>query len=243
MALPAKLQVDFSDLERDLISEALNKLLSVFWDACTLRLFVGVLVRQVQELYAAAIEVQRKRTLYEAEGVNLDALGRIVGQDRALWRYSEDGYMHFDIEGQGFDQLPWWCIHAPLEVYVQADDSELATEILSRIVKNHTLVASIPEITALVQLFRGRDVSFAKTGPNTVQLILPEGIDKETIYFLTYYTNDTRVDETYRVPYPVTLSFDDIMIFMPENPFHFDRDFPLQWDQAEWAVGVPFPRY
>lgn len=242
MAIPARLQVDFGD-GQDLINAGLQKMLAVFYDACTLRMFVAVLLEQVQQLYDAAREVQRYRTLYEAEGVNLDALGRIVGQDRALWQYSEDGYMHFDIEGQGFDQLPWWCFRAPLEVYIRADDNEFSTAILSRIVKNHTLVASIPEITALIQLLLDTDVSFVKTGPNTVQLTMPDGIDKAAIYFLTYYTNDVRVDETYRVPYPVTLSFDDIMIFMPPNPFHFDRDYPLQWDQAEWAVGVMFPRY
>ena len=242
MALPEKLRIDFTPYERDLVTEGLNKMLAVFYDACTLRQFVAVLLKQAQELYDAALKVQQGRTLYEAQGVNLDGIGRIVGQDRALWSYSEDGYMHFDIEGQGFDQEPWWCLHGPLEEYIKADDNVYATAILSRIVKNHTLVASVPEITQLIQLLLNTDVSFVKTGPNTVQLVLPYGIDKSAIAFLTQYANDTRVDETYRAPYPVTLSFDDAIIFIPLNPFHFDRDEPFQWDQAEWAVGVPFNR-
>lgn len=243
MAIPARLQIDFSGDSVDLVSDGLQKMLSVFLGSCTLRQFVAVLLRQVQELYDAARDVQRYRTLYEAEGVNLDALGRIVGQDRALWQYSESGYMHFDIEGQSYDQLPWWCIYAPLEEYIRADDNEFATAILSRIVKNHTLVASVPEITSLIQLFIDTNVSFVKVGPNTVQLFLPDGIDTAAIYFLTHYTNDVRVDETYRVPYPVTLSFDETMYFITPNPLHFDRDYPLQWDNATWAVGVPLSKY
>lgn len=237
--IPARLQVSFEQSKQALITEGLNNMLSVFMDACTVRQFVAVLLREVQVLYDAAVEVQRARTLYDAQGVQLDGIGRIVGQDRAAWHYSEEGYFHFDIEGQGFDQLGWWCQNAPLEEFIRAEDDVYKLNILSRIVKNHTLVAAVPELTQLIMLVLNTKVSFIKRGPNTVCLALPTGVDKNVIAFLTRAVSDTRVDDEYMVPYPATLSFCDIIYYIPENPFHFDREEPFQWDTAEWAVGVP----
>lgn len=48
-----------------------------------LRQLVAVFVGEVQELYDAVLDMQRGRTLYAAEAANLDALGRIVGEERA----------------------------------------------------------------------------------------------------------------------------------------------------------------
>lgn len=240
MPIPERLKVDFSNLERDLIEDGLSKMLAVFFDACTLRQFVAVFLREVQELYDAVIEVEKQRTIYYAEGVNLDALGRIVGQDRLLWQYSEDGWFHFDIEGQGWDQEPWWCRNGELGIYVEADDETYKTAIVARIVKNHTLVASVPELTQLVKLMLGIDVSFIKCGPNNVNLVVPTGIDKTALYLLTHSSDDTRVDKTYYIPYPATLDFCEKIYFIPEHPFFFDREESYQWDTAEWAVGAYF---
>ncbi len=237
--IPARLQVSFEHLKRDLITEGLNNMLSVFYDSCTLRQFVAVLLKEVQELYDAATEAQKARTLYNAVGAQLDGIGRIVGQDRATWHYSEEGYFRFDIEGQGWDQMPFWCINAPLEEFIAAEDDVYRLDILSRIVKNHTLVSAVPELTQLVMRLLNTKASFIKRGPNTVCLTLPTGVDKNAIMFLTQSITDTRVDRSYKVPYPATLSFCDTMYYIPENPFHFDREEPFQWDTAEWAVGVP----
>lgn len=240
--IPARLQVRFDSRKADLVSDGLSNMLSAFYDACTLRQFVAVLINEVQQLFDAAIEVQRARTLYDAEGVNLDAIGRIVGQERAAWQYSEEGYFHFDIEGQGWDQLGWWCTNAPLGEYIEATDDVYRVNILSRIVKNHTLVSAVPEITALVMLLLNTKVSFLKRGPNTVCLVVPTGIDKTALWYLTRFLSDTHVDEAYRVPYPATLSLCDTIYYIPDNPFHFDREEPFQWDTAEWAVGAPMNR-
>lgn len=240
MAIPERLKVDFSASRKDLIADGLNKMLSVFYDSCTLRQFVAVLLRQVQELYDAALAVEEQRTLYAAEGVNLDALGRIVGQDRLLWSYNEDKWFHFDIEGQGWDQLPWWCRHGELGEYVRAGDEAYRTAVLSRAIKNHTLVAAVPELAELVELLLGNSVSFIKCGPNQVNLVVPEGITSTALWLLTHPTTDVRVDRTYYVPYPATLNFCEKIYFIPPNPFHFDREEPFQWDTAPWAVGVRY---
>lgn len=238
MAIPGRLKVDFSAARISLIEDGLSKLLSCFYDKCTVRQFVAVLLNEVQELYNACVDMEECRTLYMAQGVNLDALGRIVGQDRALWRYSEDGWMHSDIAGQGADQEKVWCKGGPLGTYVTPDDTIYRTAILARIVKNHTLVASVPEITALVDLLFGEGVSFWKCGPNAVSLIVPQDIDKTALYALTHSVSDLRVDDTYNVPYPATLSLCDKIYYIPPNPFHADRNAPFQCDNALCAVGA-----
>lgn len=218
-------------------------MLDVFGDACTLRQFVAVLLQEVQELYDAAVEVQKARTLYDATDSRLDGIGRIVGEDRNTWHYSEDGYFHFDIQGEGFEQLPWWCINAPLETYIPVEDSVYKLNILARIIKNHTLVASVPELIRFIKLLLNIDVSFLKFGPNTVCLVVPESIDKNSLMYLTIKVSDTRVDDSYRMPYPATLNLCDVIYFLPEgddiNPFFFDRDEPFQWDNGYFGIGVP----
>lgn len=84
MSVPSRLEVSFGQYAKSLIDEALAKLPSQFLTACVLRQFVAAFVGEVQELYDAVLDMQRGRTLYAAEAANLDALGRIVGEERAV---------------------------------------------------------------------------------------------------------------------------------------------------------------
>ena len=86
MPIPSRLEVSFGQYAKSLIDEALAKLPSQFLTSCMLRQLVAVLVGEVQELYDAVLGMQRGRTLYAAEAANLDALGRIVGEERAAIR-------------------------------------------------------------------------------------------------------------------------------------------------------------
>ena len=231
------LRVDFSAYEgRDLVAEGLEKMLSVWFDKCTVRQFMAAFLRQVQELYEAAIEVEKARTLYEAEGVNLDALGRIVGRSRVAMEYSEDSWFKFDIQGQGFDQLPWWVTGGALNVNETATDNQYREQILARILKNHTLCASIPEILYVIRQMYNLDISYTKIGPMKVRLIVQDGISKAQLYLLTHKENNMMVDSDYLLPYPATLAIDDGVFFVKKEGFYFDRPSPHQWDSANWAV-------
>lgn len=237
VVIPEKLKIEFDYRKLDIQTKALSRVLSVFYDACTLKEFINVLVGKAQDIQHEAVEVEKARSLWYAEGVNLEALGRIVGKDRSLWRYSEDGFFHFDITGMGFDQLYFWCYNAPLSTYDTADDAQFKWQILLKIIKNHTLVTAIPEITALIRMSLDLDISFMKTGPMTVSIAGAHSLDKEIIQYLIEKLSDTRCDDVYLLPYPVTLSFDRFF-FLPEYPFFFDREHPYEWDCAEWAVGI-----
>lgn len=230
------LTVDFSGYERDLFSEGLGRLLSVFLNKCTVREFAATFLRQVQELYDAAIDVEKARTVVTASGVNLDALGRIVGQPRTTIDYSEDVWFKFDTSGQGFDQLPWWVTGAPLNTNATATDSQFRQQIIARIIKNHTLCASIPELLYLIRTMFDVDVSFIKKGPNEVQFVVQDGTDKVLLYNLLHRENTMTVDDDYRMPYPATLSLDSKVFFIKEPAFIFDVDTPHRWDEGMWGI-------
>ncbi len=230
------LTVDFSGYERDLFGEGLGRLLSVFLNKCTVREFAATFLRQVQELYDAAIDVEKARTVVTASGVNLDALGRIVGQPRTTIEYSEDVWFKFDTSGQGFDQLPWWVTGAPLNTNATATDSQFRQQIIARIIKNHTLCASIPELLYLIRTMFDVDVSYIKKGPNEVQLVVQDGTDKVLLYNLLHRENTMTVDDDYRMPYPATLSLESKVFFIKEPAFIFDVDTPHRWDEGRWGI-------
>ena len=232
----SSLKVDFSGYERDLLGEGLGRLLSVFLNKCTVRQFTGAFLRQVQELYNAAIAVEEARTVLTASGVNLDALGRIVGLPRTTMAYSEDSWFKFDTSGQGFDQMPWWVTGAPLNTNAVATDPQYRQQIIARIIKNHTLCASIPEILYLIHTMYDVDVSYIKTGPNKVRLVVQDGTSKALLYDLTNSEDTMTVDDDYRMPYPATLSLESKVFFIKDPAFIFDVDTPHRWDEGLWGI-------
>lgn len=236
-SISSALRVDFSEYEnRDLITEGLEKMLSVWFDKCTLRQLMAAFLRQVQELYDVAIQVEKARTLYFAAGVNLDALGRIVGRSRTAIAYSEDSWFKWDTQGQSFDQMPWWVTGGYLNVNETATDGQYREQILARILKNHTLCASIPEILFVIREMFNLDVSYTKLGPMKVRLIVQNSISKVQLYLLMHKEDNMLVDSDYLLPYPATLAIDEGVWFVKKEGFYFDRPNPYQWDTANWAV-------
>ena len=200
-----------------------------------LRQLVAVFVGEVQELYDAVLDMQRGRTLYAAEAANLDALGRIVGEERAPYQYSDSHWFAFDRMGQAWDSTPWWCRDAPLVECIPAEDPVYRTNILTRIIANHTLVASVPELDGLIRLVAGNSVSFEKTGPMQVRLIAPSTISTTNLVKLTTAVTTRRVDDEYAVPYPATLHVSGYIVFVPVSFFSFDKSNAQRWDSGRWA--------
>lgn len=237
MALGIQYDVDFTGYHKDLITQALDRMLSQHYNKCVLRQFVAAFIRQCQELYDACIDMQRLRIPYNAEGENLDALGRIVGEDRTPWMYDESGWMFFDRQGQGWDQVPVWVRGGPLGTSAYVDDIQYRTNIIIKAIKNHTLTSSIPEITELIRLIFGIYVAFDKLGPNQVQIIVSSNISMQQLILLTYSWDNTRVDHAWYMNYPVTLDISKVMFAPYPSPFTFDIE-NLGWDDAYVAVGV-----
>ncbi len=244
MPIPAFFEVDFSTYRKDLIEQALNRMLEQHYDKCVLRQLVSAIMQEVQALYDAILDMQSKRTLYEAEKENLDALGRIVGEPRAPYQYDESCWMFADRQAQPPDFSSCWCINAPFAAFVPAEDAEYRLNILTRIVKNHTLTASIPEITYLAKLVTGIDVSYDKTGPMQCTLVVPSTISTTAYNLLIGSTSNRRADDIFAMPYPATLWFDGTITYVPDKFFCSDRDETTgqQCDTAPCAVSTTISR-
>jgi len=78
----------------DHIQRSLDNMLSQFDDSPKLRELVSILVSQAQDLEDTTIEVLDERLLDVAEGVQLDAIGKLVGRDRIAGE-SDDDYRTF----------------------------------------------------------------------------------------------------------------------------------------------------
>lgn len=235
--LPERYKVDFTSKHFDLVGKGLQRLLSQHLDKCVLRQFFAVFLQEAQDLYDACIDMQEQRTPYAAKGDILDALGRIVGADRLLWQYDDKSWFFYDRQGQGFDQVPVWCLKGPFNTYVAADDQTYALSILTKAKKNHTLTASAPEVIAAVKELFDFDISFEKMGPNRVRITVPSTISTTQLYLLTSGFSDLKVDDGRYVPFPATLDFSGVLMYVPGDFFIYDRD-GRGFDQAPLAVGV-----
>ena len=230
------LDVDFSSEDRDLVQEALGLLVSRLRTSCTLRKFLGAIVGEIQELYDAIQDMKRLRTIYDAVAAQLDAIGRIVGQDRAPFTYSDTYYFKWDNPSQGWDLSPWYTYNAPLGAFIAESDPRYRESIIYRIIKNHTIVASIPEITTLLRTMLQMEVSFIKRGPMHVDIVISQAISAENLSRLTKANTTPFVDDSYAVAYPATLDFSGITTFLPGIWFCFDRADGQQWDAGQWAT-------
>lgn len=234
MAIPARLEISF-EVRQPLVISALEKLPGQYLKSCALRQFVSAFVGAAEELFTATLAMQKERTLYNASGENLDALGRIVGEPRAPYRYSEIRWFAFDRMGQPWDSTPWWCRKAPLAEFIPASDTDYRNTILARIIANHTLVSSIPELEGLLELLVGQWISFEKIGPMKVRPIIPATISTTNLYILVTCVSTRRVDDKYVVPYPATLNLTDDVVFTPSHFFCFDRSNEQRWDSGLWS--------
>lgn len=235
MAATEKLNVDFSKERIDLVTQGTGLALSQFSNSCMLGQFFAAFLEESQELFDSILAMEEGRTLYAAKGSNLDALGRIVGEPRTVFQYSNLSYMWADRNSQGVDKIAVWVTNATLSSKVIPNDSTYRNRILGKILKNFTLAASVPELLKLTSNLYGYDVSFVKKSPFTIDLMLPSTINITVYSALTRFFDDLTVERNCYVSYPATLSIEDV-IFAPKNYFCADRMRGQQCDSGKAGV-------
>jgi hypothetical protein len=160
---------------------------------------------EVQALSDAINDVIKFRTLPHATGVNLQALGVIVGQNLVIYSvntlnlYQETG-LNF-INEDGF--TPWLAdIQAPTTV---VGDDEYRMLILLKTWRNANLQASIPELADAIFNLAGSKVIFNRSGLMSVDVIVPTDIDTESKNYIIQRVISPQADDSYLLPYPATL--------------------------------------
>lgn len=235
--IPETYSIDFSAYKQLAIERGLSRLLDQFYSSCVLRQLVAVFLSECRELQDAILGIMEQRTLYNAEGEILNGIGRIVGEPRTPYSYDDSKWMFSDRAGQGVDQSAVWCIGAPFEAFIPVLDDEYRRNILAQIRKNHTLCASVPELTSMAPDLTGYDVSFEKTGPMQVRIFVSSSASNTALALLTRKTTDATADDKYAMPYPATLDILETVIFTPKNFFCADRQNPQGVDSGPCAVG------
>jgi hypothetical protein len=234
--LPTQYKVDFDKFTGDMVEMAWSRMLSQHYDKCLLKQFTAAFILECQDLYDAILALQEGRTVFMAESVNLDALGRIVGEPRKPFNYDDDTWLAFDRAPQGFDSAPFWCMNAPVGGYDLVTDEQYRLNVITRAIRNHTLTSSVPEVLQISEMLFGVNVSYEKTGANEVRILVPPTINRTALWYLASNQDTRECDDVYVAQYPVTLNISEI-VYAPENMFIFDRD-DRGFDSAVLGIGT-----
>lgn len=241
-SIPDVFRVDFTPYGRDLVNQALSRTLSWYKHSPVFQQYLADLVQNgPQEIYDKILIFMIANTLYYAEGEDLDAIGRWVGQPRIPFQYDDSLWFSTDRPGLSFDQAPAWVTGAPMSGVTPATDDQMRFMILARIASNHVRFASIAELTYIVKFLTGEDVSFETVGPMEATVYVRAEASRTTIELLTNFNTTTEADDIPMVPYPATLNIRSI-VFIPGNGlkmFTTDRADGYQIDAGLATVEVP----
>jgi hypothetical protein len=208
VTIPTTYNLDYSGLYPDLQDRATSRLLVQFQRATLLKAVLRALVNEVERLSVAIADVIRCRTLVAATGVNLDAIGRIVGQKRIGWGaidlplIQEDNQNIITEDGEDIilatmDRSTW-----------SITDDEYLTMILLRITSNFNKFSSVPELSDSILQATGIQVTVERTGPMQVTMLVPPDTSTLMVTYLKQSINLLSANNVYLFPYPATLEVD-----------------------------------
>lgn len=204
-------QIDFSSVEYNLDEIAQSRLLSQFYNSKVLKLLLSAITAEVQELSTAISQLIAKRSLYRAEGPQLDAIGRIVGQSRTGYNYGAGFWFSPDEQEVCPDNGNWWVQNQPQAIEQDMDDDTYRQWIWLKILENHNLYSSTPEIENQINDGIGEVVGIETEGNMTAKLYVSANISLTNKELLRYYKNTKLTDNDYMFAYPATTNIDTIV--------------------------------
>lgn len=214
--LDGDLAIDFTGLEIDMTELTLDRLLYQFQNSPVMLQVNTVLAAMEQETYDAAIDTLRGRTIAEAEGVNLDVIGDIVGQPRILLNAETKAWFTPDSAFR-VDATPVYVENAPLFGNLPAGDEEYRRLIVSKIFKNHVKASSVPEVIQFANLLIGKPISVKREAPMEISFIVPSNITPNEVRTLVTVGDDKTADRKYLTPLPVTARLVNIWYRPPQG--------------------------
>ncbi len=213
---------DFSRYELDLLKKACELTLSQFDRSPVLLGVQGAIDQQMADLYNAIVEGMALRCLDNAQGEQLDVIGRIVGQLRILENFAEKPWFKFDADNLGYDQSIAYVADEPLGGDLLADDQQYLQAIKAKIFRNHVKYGSIPEMLEFVRIVYGYNISLENLGLSDLSLIVPAEMPAYILQNLLSYEDTPQAQRTYFMPMPTTGRFTKV-VRRPDPPFIFDN--------------------
>lgn len=202
--------IDFSSVKFNLKERAELRMLSQFYDSKVLKLLLGVYASEVQELSDAIYQLLIGRTLSNAQGEQLDAIGRIVGLDRKGFDYSAQFWFAPDEDGVQPDNGHWWVQNQQQAVKTDMDDTTYRKWIWLKILENHNLFSSNPEIKN--QIFEGIEetIGIERDGAMNAKLYISSNMSLTNKNLISYNEDTELTDNDYMFAYPATTDITDV---------------------------------
>lgn len=196
--------IDFSKLRFNLKEISESRILSQYSDSYLYKELLNVFTSEIQELLDAIVDLMEYRTLAKAEGSALDAIGRIVGIARKAYNYDEDFWFKPDEDGVGADNGSWWISVVPQAVEEDMDDDTFRQWIWLKVLENHNLFSSNPEIVNAIYDGLGEKIGIERVDMMTGKIYAESTISLTNYNLLDYHVNKPNVDNEYLFAYPAT---------------------------------------
>lgn len=186
-------------------------MLSQFYNSKILKLLLSTFTEEIQELSTAISDLISKRSLANAEGEQLDAIGRIVGQQRTGYTYGNGYWFSPDEVDVCPDNGHWWMQNQPQSVEQDMDDMTYRQWLWLKILENHNLFSSVPEIKTQVVEGIGEEIGIETEGTMIAKIYVSSNISLTNKELLRYYKNTKLTDNDYMFSYPATTNIDQIV--------------------------------
>lgn len=199
----------FDEFRVDMAVLACKRLLTQFdQSADGIQRFIQAITNQTKVLNTTELSVFTGRTVDEAVGVQLDIIGRIVGQLRPLQAGAEIQYFQWDsTPPQAWDaEAPWFVTNAPTNVLSGVNDDIYRKFILGKVFRNHVFYCSAPEIMRFIELTFSIQSSIITvdvgTEPFAIDIEYDENLNPLFVPFLTTtaFKTDSQVQLEYFLP-------------------------------------------
>lgn len=205
------LELDFSQYEnKSLYEQARKRVLYQYSQKPIFLKIIKAYMEEIQELYKAIIDLQKRSFIFYGKGEDLDLIGEILGQKRAYLNYDTSFWFAPDDETAP-DKGSAWVKNAEQAVIENMSDDMYRRYLWGKALKNHVKFASREELQRIIFEIMEIYVSFSDADKCDVDLIVPASISKTNKNYLTYFADNNQVDQTANIPYPATMNIKNVI--------------------------------
>lgn len=206
------LELDFSQYEnKSLYEQARKRVLYQYSQKPIFLKIIKAYMEEIQELYKAIIDLQKRSFIFYGKGEDLDLIGEILGQKRAYFNYDTTFWFAPDDAETAPDKCSAWVKNAEQAVIENMSDDMYRRYLWGKALKNHVKFASREELQRIIFEIMEIYVSFSDADKCDVDLIVPASISKTNKNYLTYFADNNQVDQTANIPYPATMNIKNVI--------------------------------
>lgn len=206
------LELDFSQYEnKSLYEQARKRVLYQYSQKPIFLKIIKAYMEEIQELYKAIIDLQKRSFIFYGKGEDLDLIGEILGQKRAYFNYDTTFWFAPDDAETAPDKGSAWVKNAEQAVIENMSDDMYRRYLWGKALKNHVKFASREELQRIIFEIMEIYVSFSDADKCDVDLIVPESISKTNKNYLTCFADNNQVDQAANIPYPATMNIKNVI--------------------------------